>query len=83
MLHVEMNCLIKKRPYKTDKSHVLSGKTHTFHVHMFLIPLIQMYVRWFMCYTVRIVEKWLSLWTIMCILMLFICTKRFIENEVI
>jgi len=21
-----MNCLIKKRPYKTDKSHVLSGK---------------------------------------------------------
>ena len=21
-----MNCLIKKRPYKTDKSHILSGK---------------------------------------------------------
>jgi len=25
ILNVEMNCLIKKRPYKTDKSHVLSG----------------------------------------------------------
>ena len=35
-----MNCLIKKRPYKTDKSHNLSGKTHTFHMNMFLILLI-------------------------------------------
>ena len=35
-----MNCLIKKGLYKTDKSHILSGKTHTFHVNMFLILLI-------------------------------------------
>ena len=32
--------LNKKRPYETDKSHVLSGKTHTFHMNMFLILLI-------------------------------------------
>ena len=31
----------------------------------------------------RIVEKLLILWAIMCIRMLFICTKRFIEKEVI
>jgi len=37
---VEMNCLIKKRPYKTDKSHILSVKTHTFHMNIFLILLI-------------------------------------------
>jgi len=30
MFNVEMNCLIKKRPYKTDKSHVLSGKNSYF-----------------------------------------------------
>ena len=35
-----MNCLIKKRPYKTDKSHILSGKSHTFHMNMFLILLL-------------------------------------------
>jgi len=37
-----MNCLIKKkkRPYKTDQRHPLSGKTHTFHMDMFLILLI-------------------------------------------
>ena len=35
-----MNCLIKKRLYKTDKSHILSGKTHIFHMNMFLILLI-------------------------------------------
>ena len=36
-----MNSLIlKKRPHKTDKSHILSGKTHTFHMNMFLILLI-------------------------------------------
>jgi len=36
-----MNCLIKtKRPYQNDKSHILSGKTHTFHINMFLILLI-------------------------------------------
>ena len=36
-----MNSLIiKKRPYKTDKSHILSGKTLTFHMNMFLILLI-------------------------------------------
>ena len=36
-----MNSSIKKkRPYKTDKSHILSGKTHTFHMNMFLILLI-------------------------------------------
>ena len=34
-----MNCLIKKRPYKTDNSHILSGKTHTFHMNMLLILL--------------------------------------------
>jgi len=32
-----MNCLIEKRLYKTDKSHVLLGKTH---MNMFLILLI-------------------------------------------
>jgi len=26
--------------YKTDKSHILSGKTHIFHMNMFLILLI-------------------------------------------
>ena len=36
-----MNCLNKiKRPYKTDKSHILSENTHTFHINMFLILLI-------------------------------------------
>ena len=35
-----MNCLIKKAPYKTDKSHILSGKFYTFHMNMFLILLI-------------------------------------------
>jgi len=30
-----MNCLIKKRLYKTDKSHILSGKTDAFHMHVF------------------------------------------------
>jgi len=35
-----MNCSIKKGPYKTDQSHVLSGNTHTFHMNMFLILLI-------------------------------------------
>ena len=35
-----MNCLIEKIHYKTDKSHILSGKTHTFHMNMFLILLI-------------------------------------------
>ena len=35
-----MNCLIKKGPYKTEKSHILSGKTYTFHMNMFLIVLI-------------------------------------------
>ena len=35
-----MNCLIKKRPYKTVKNHDLSGKPHTFHINMFLILLI-------------------------------------------
>jgi len=33
-----MNCLIKKRPYKTDKSHMLSGKTHTFHTYTTELP---------------------------------------------
>ena len=32
-----MNCLIKKGPYKTDKSHILPRKTYTFHINMFLI----------------------------------------------
>ena len=32
-----MNCLIKKRPYNTDKSHILSGKKT---INMFLILLI-------------------------------------------
>jgi len=36
-----MNCLIKKkRLYKTDKSHILSGKTNIFQMNMFLILLI-------------------------------------------
>jgi len=35
-----MNCLIKKIPYKTDKSHVLSGKNAYFYTNMFLILLI-------------------------------------------
>ena len=35
-----MNYLIKKVPYNTVKSHVLSGKTHTFYMNMFLILLI-------------------------------------------
>ena len=35
-----MNSLIKKRPYKTDKSNILSGKTHNVHMNMFLILLI-------------------------------------------
>jgi len=36
-----MNCLIKiKRPYKIDKSHILSGKTHTYLINMILILLI-------------------------------------------
>ena len=35
-----MNCLIKEGPFKTDKSHGLSGKTDTFHMNMFLILLI-------------------------------------------
>ena len=36
-----MNYLIKKKGrYKTDKSHILSGKTYTFHMNMFLILLI-------------------------------------------
>ena len=36
-----MNCLIKKRPYKTDKSHVFIREiTHTLHMNMFLILLI-------------------------------------------
>ena len=30
-----MNCLIKKRPYTSDISQILSGKTHTFHMNMF------------------------------------------------
>ena len=34
-----MNYLIKKVPYKTVKSHVLSGKTHTLYMNMFLILL--------------------------------------------
>ena len=30
-----MNCLSKKRPYKTDKSHVLSGKnSYTSHEYV-------------------------------------------------
>ena len=33
-----MNCILKKGPYTTDKSHILSGKT--FHMNMFLILLI-------------------------------------------
>ena len=40
IFNFEMNCWIKKGPYKTDKSHVLSGKTHTFHMNIFLILLI-------------------------------------------
>jgi len=32
-----MNCLIKKNTYKTDKSHILSGTTHTSHINMFYI----------------------------------------------
>ena len=35
-----MNCLIKKGPYKTDKSHILSGKTYILYKNMFLILLI-------------------------------------------
>ena len=35
-----MNCLMNKRPYKTDKSHILSGKTHSYNMNMFLILLI-------------------------------------------
>jgi len=35
-----MNCLIKKRPYTSDISQMLSGKTHTFHMNMFFILLI-------------------------------------------
>jgi len=35
-----MNCLIKKGRYKTDKSPILSGKTYTFHMNMFLILLM-------------------------------------------
>ena len=29
-----MNCLINKIPYKTDKSHILSGWSHSFHMNM-------------------------------------------------
>jgi len=39
--------LIKKKPYKTDKSHVLSGKTHTFHMDMFPVLLIKLYNHYF------------------------------------
>jgi len=35
-----MNCLIKKRPYTTDKSHVLTGNNSYFYTNMFLILLI-------------------------------------------
>ena len=41
-----MNCLIKKGPYKTDKSHILSGKSHTFHI-LFLILLIYHFINAF------------------------------------
>jgi len=45
---MQKNCYIqrqhellnKKGPYKTDKSHILSWKTYTFHKNMFLILLI-------------------------------------------
>jgi len=39
--------LIKKRPYKTDKSHVLSGKTQIFHMNMFPVLLIKLYNHYF------------------------------------
>ena len=42
-----MNCLIKKGPYKTDKSKVLSVKNHTFHTNMFLIILIYHFINVF------------------------------------
>jgi len=31
---------LKERPCKSDKSHILSEKNHTFHMNMFLILLI-------------------------------------------
>ena len=35
-----MNCLIKKKTYKTDESHIYPEKTHAFHMNKFLILLI-------------------------------------------
>ena len=32
-----MYCLFKKKTYKTDKSHILSGKIHIFHMNILLI----------------------------------------------
>jgi len=51
-----MNCLIKKGLYKTDKSHILSGKTHTFHVNMFLILLIYYLINVFFIFQEPTVE---------------------------
>jgi len=34
------NVKIRNIVYKTDKSHILSGKNHTFHMNMFFILLI-------------------------------------------
>ena len=53
-----MNCLIKKeRPYKTDKSHIVSGKTHTFHMNMFFILLIYHLINVFFIFQEPTVEN--------------------------
>ena len=65
-----MNCLIKKKTHKTDKSHILSGKTHTFHINMCLIILIYQLINvffdfpgaYFRKYTFKVFEMVTYFW---------------------